>query len=151
MRDLQGLEPDQQMLRIGQAFREAGPEVNRASASTELFTKQGRDAIPMLIDLDKAMQLTADIEPISAADAAAAEAFQMKVASLTEHVGDLSTRLGRAQIPAMSLLVDVAARTGSALVHIVDLGAWSAARMGPSRARSARPRSRPKPPAPNRM
>jgi hypothetical protein len=47
--DIQSLSPDQQFLKIAEAFRENTDQSNRAATAVELFSRQGRDAIPLLM------------------------------------------------------------------------------------------------------
>lgn len=49
MQDLQGLAPDQQFLKIAAAFRANTDESNRAATAVELFSRAGRDAIPLMM------------------------------------------------------------------------------------------------------
>src|SRR6185369_12446727 len=80
MNDLKGLEPDAMFLKIASAFRENTDATNRAATATELWSRQGRDAIPLLMKpleelTDKARTLG---HVMSTEDAAAAEALTMK-------------------------------------------------------------------------
>jgi hypothetical protein len=107
----------------------------RAAAGVAVLGKGYKDVAAALNDLSTGMKLTADITPFSAQQAADAEAFQFQIASVKTHMSEMATEIGMTLIPAMSVLVDVAARTGLALVHIADLGGlisgtWRAMKLG---------------------
>jgi len=66
-----------------------------AAASFAIFGKQARDQIAVLKDLNRGLELTADITPWTAEQAAAAEEFEMQLASLKVHVEALAIAFGR--------------------------------------------------------
>jgi predicted nucleic acid-binding Zn-ribbon protein len=66
-----------------------------AAASFAIFGKQARDQIAVLKDLARGLELTADLTPWSAEQAAAAEEFEMQLKSLKVHVEALAIAFGR--------------------------------------------------------
>lgn len=122
--DIQSLSPDQQFLKIAEAIRNTEDPAQRAAAAMELFGRQGRDLLPLmmkplgdLVEQSKALGLTWSEE-----DAKAAEDFEMKSRALKLELEGMATTAGRTLIPAMLLTVEVAERTALAFVHIADLG-----------------------------
>src|SRR6185369_10605811 len=96
MNDLKGLEPDAMFLKIASAFRENTDATNRAATATELWSRQGRDAIPLLMKpleelTDKARELG---HVMSSEDAAAAEQLTMKWNELKAAMSWMVTDVG---------------------------------------------------------
>lgn len=49
LQEIQGLAPEQQFFKIAEAFRTYTDSTNRATVATDLFSRSGRDAIPLLM------------------------------------------------------------------------------------------------------
>lgn len=120
--ELKAAGPDQYMALIAEHFKATTDPAARAAAAMEIFGKAGKEIIPTLMKLDEALKETADIDPWTTQQAAAAEQFEMQMASLKEHVSAVSTSVGRDLIPAAVATVDALEWLGVRLQHIIDLG-----------------------------
>jgi len=80
IKDVKDLDGDQMFLKIASAFRENTDQTNRAATATELWSRQGRDAIPLLMKpLEELTEKARTLGHVmSSEDAAAAEELTMK-------------------------------------------------------------------------
>ena len=107
--ELQAMQPDQQLYAISRAFQEHTNSSNRAAVAMDLFSRAGRDSIPLLMkDLTG---LAAESERLSVIwseeDADAAEEFTMATARLDKAISALSTSVGKVLTPAMTVAVEL--------------------------------------------
>ena len=98
---IKGLQGDQQILAISDAMRAAGSNTNLAAVSFDLFGRQGREMLPLLLkplsDLtDKSRELGATW---SGEDVAAAKEFRGEMNLLKAESEEAWTGLGRAVAP----------------------------------------------------
>lgn len=117
--DIQQMDADKQLYAISKGFQQSTDASNRAAVAMELFGRQGRDMIPLLMkDLgglaDEAHRLGYEW---SETDAAAAEKFNMNVARLKEQFSQLATSIGKLLIPAFSILLGM-------LQKFIDTSSW---------------------------
>jgi hypothetical protein len=107
LREIEALSPDEQFMAIAEAFRSAGPEVNKTATAIELFGRQGRDIIPLLNeDLKGLVERSRELGmEWSGQDAAAAEDLGRKSRELGLIWKDLYTDIGRAFIPMLTSLL----------------------------------------------
>lgn len=117
-KDLEDLTLDEKFLKINEAFREVGPGAKQAEAAIALFTRQGRDAIPLLnedikglVDRSKELGMTWSTE-----DASAAEDLERKSAELHAVWENLWVGIGNFFIPALHGVVTVAT-DAAATIH----------------------------------
>lgn len=120
--ELKAAGPDKYLELVTAGLQGIADPSARAAAGVAVLGKGYKDVAAALNDLGEGMRLTADITPFSAQQAADAEAFQFQVASMKTHISETATAIGNELIPAASLMVDLLARTGTALVHIADAG-----------------------------
>jgi len=104
--ELKQLRPDEQILRVSDAFRSAGSEVNKSAVAFEIFGRQGREILPTL--LKPLTDLSEESEKLghlwSDAEVAAAKAFGAEVrhsATLTKEAWE---DVGRAVAPVTNEL-----------------------------------------------
>lgn len=133
--ELKAAGPDRYLELVTKGLQGIADPSARAAAGTAVLGKGYKDVAAALNDLGEGLRLTADIDPFTAQQAADAEAFGFQIASVKTHISEMATEIGMTLIPAMSLLVDVAARVGLALLHIADLGGlisgtWRAMKLG---------------------
>lgn len=96
IKDLEGLDPVDQFLKIASAFRENTTESNRAATAFELFSRQGRDITPLMMKplqelTDKARELG---HVMSTEDARAAEELHEKWNTLKADASWMATGAG---------------------------------------------------------
>lgn len=106
LQQIEGMSQDQRLLAISDAFRSADENVNKAAAAMDIFGRQGRDALPLLVKplsdlVDKSTELG---NAWSGPEAQAAEEFELKVKSLDEELSAAWTTLGRDVAPVTQLL-----------------------------------------------
>lgn len=124
---LRALKPEDQFLEIAKAFRENTNETNRAGVAMELFSRQGRDLIPLmmkpldeLVDKSKALGFTWTEE-----EAKAAEELEMKSKLLHLEWEKIWTDIGSIFIPVLSGLFSAMQKSYELLVDVVSLwGGW---------------------------
>jgi hypothetical protein len=108
LNDIRGLKGDEMLYAISKGFRDNAKTANLAATSTELFSKAGRDAIPLLMkDLSG---LSDEAERLgyvwSKEDTDAAESFELSTRKLHEQWSQFSTNIGRLFIPALANLAE---------------------------------------------
>jgi hypothetical protein len=101
-RSFKELKPEQQLLAIADGLQKQLDPVERLQTGNALLGKQYKEMAPSLYDLADAMALTAGIDPLTEADAAAAEQFKMEVAALTLQLKALAREIGLTIIPAFN-------------------------------------------------
>jgi hypothetical protein len=101
------LRPDEQFLAISNAVRASGSEVNKSAVAFEIFGKQGRDILPLL--MKPLSDLTEESEKLGAtwsgADVAAARAFRAEVTKMGAETEEAWTVLGRTVAPITNEVV----------------------------------------------
>jgi hypothetical protein len=120
--ELKAAGPDRYLELVTAGLRGIPDPAARAAAGNAVLGRGYKDVAAALMDLDAGMKLTADLSPWTAKQAADAEAFEFQIASIKTHISATATAIGNELIPAAGLLVDVLARTGTAAVHVADLG-----------------------------
>jgi hypothetical protein len=124
VRDLQG---DQLLLTIARAFRENTDSANRAGVAVELFGKQGREAIPLLMEpLDELTQKAKELGlTLTDDDAKAAEEFKRSLNALKAEADATWNKVGLGVSVAALLSkawADTDRQTAHLALSIVDLG-----------------------------
>ena len=106
--DLQKQSPAEQFLTIAAAVRDIDDPTQRAAAAVELFGRQGRDLLPLLMKpLDDLVEQSRALGSTwSNEDAKAAEELQMQFRALTLQVENIAVNIGKDLIPAVSVAVD---------------------------------------------
>jgi hypothetical protein len=99
---LMRMAPDQQLLAIGHALAQMTDPTQRNAASVELFGRQARDLVPLLVDLDQAMEKTAGLSVFTEEEAQRAKEYEMDIAALKLQVEDLFVVVGKDLIPVLS-------------------------------------------------
>jgi hypothetical protein len=120
--ELKAAGPDQYLDLVVKGLQSIPDASTRAAAGTAVMGKQYREVAATLNDLATGLQMTADITPFTAQEAADAEAFTFQIASLKTHVSEAATELGVALIPAVSATISGLERMGLAVVHVAELG-----------------------------
>jgi hypothetical protein len=105
---LMRMAPDQQFLAISHALAQMSDPAQRNAAAFELFGRQARDLVPLLVDLDQAMEKTAGLSVFTEEEAQRAKEYEMGVAALKLQVDDLYILVGKSLIPALSAAIPVA-------------------------------------------
>lgn len=107
LKDLDGKSPTQQLLTISAAFRENTDQSNRAATAIELFSLQGRNAIPLLMNpLDELVAKSKELGfEWSEKDAQAAQALEMATRAMHLEFDKLSIDIGKELIPALTFVV----------------------------------------------
>lgn len=111
--ELKAAGPDRYLELVAVGLANIAEPAERAAAGAALFGKSYSNIAASLQDLAQGLQLTADIQPWSADDAARAEAFDQQIASIEVHVKALAESLGRDLIPAISTFVGWLKSAGS--------------------------------------
>ncbi len=126
--DVQALAPSQQFLAIATAIQSIQDPAQRSAAAMDLFGRQGRDLLPLLMKplaelTDQAKQLGA---VWSDEDAKAAEEFEMRVRALRLELEQVWLGIGKDLLPILQFLADHARDVGKQFVKGADDGqAWS--------------------------
>lgn len=114
----------EQVLMLSEGLNRGAASGNNMAAAVEVLGMRGRQFLPFLSkDLadiakgadDAALKLSED-------DVRASEQFEQASRQLKEMLANLGTEIGMTLVPALTLVVEVAGRTATALVHIADLG-----------------------------
>jgi hypothetical protein len=107
LESIRGMRPDEQFLAISDALRDTGTETNKSAVAFEIFGRQGRDMLPLL--LKPLSDLTEESEKLGATwsqtDVDAARAFgaaQKKMGAETEEAW---TSVGRTVAPITNDIV----------------------------------------------
>jgi hypothetical protein len=128
--ELKQLRPDEQLLKVSDAFRSAGTEVNKSAVAFEIFGRQGKEILPTL--LKPLTDLSEESEKLghlwSDAEVAAAKAFGAEVrhsATLTkeawEDVGRTVAPLTNELTLAWDRLKLASANVALAAVELISL------------------------------
>lgn len=96
-----GMDHEQQILAISDAFRGSGENVNRAAAAMDIFGKQGRAMLPQLMqDLSGLVDKSKEIgNTWSTEDAEAAHEFEIAAKTMAAETASAWTQLGREVMP----------------------------------------------------
>jgi hypothetical protein len=131
------LRPDEQFLAISDAVRASGSEVNKSAVAFEIFGKQGKEILPLL--MKPLSDLTDESEKLGATwndrDVAAARAFRSEVTKLGAETEEAWTVLGRTVAPitnevtigwdrmklAIANVIVTVATSGDTLLNFVGL------------------------------
>lgn len=102
--------PDQRMIALGKAIADTNDPVVVAGGLYQILGRQWRDMLPVLDDLNTAMQISSGITPFSEEDARLAKAFSMELRGLKLDWDNLLLTVGVQFIPAASWLLGVVRR-----------------------------------------
>lgn len=130
IQDIESLSPDEQFLKISAAFKENTDQSNRAATAVELFSKQGRDAIPLLLKpLDELVKKGEELGfTWSDTDARAAEEFEMAVNAMRLEIEKVSIDIGKELIPTLKFFIEHVHDAVSEIKFFLDAGdGWSLA------------------------
>lgn len=120
---VKAMRPDEQFLAISDALRSSGDETNKAAVAFEIFGKQGRDILPLL--LKPLSDLTEESAKLGATwtdvDVAAARAFGAAQTKMAAEAEEAWTSLGRAVAPTTDALVLGWDRMKLAVANVANL------------------------------
>lgn len=118
--DIIHLSPDQQMLRISQAFQDAGEGVNKSAAAFDIFGKQGREILPSLIlPLSELAEKSKELgNTWTDVDAKAAHEFEIATATMAATAASAWTQLGRAVAPVTTAIALAYDRMKEAVANV---------------------------------
>jgi hypothetical protein len=105
--EFKDLTPDQQLLKLSSAFRDLPPDANRASIAFELFGKQGKEMIPLLMKpMDELVGKAREMGVAWTDDGAkGAEEFEMSTNALKLALEGVEMRIGQAVLPTLTKLM----------------------------------------------
>jgi hypothetical protein len=106
--DIMRMSPDQQLLAIAHGLAQTADASERNGAGFEIFGRQARDLMPMLVDLDKSMELAGSVNLFTADDAQRAKDYEMQVETLKLQFQDLGLYLGKTFLPFLQTGVNFA-------------------------------------------
>ncbi len=93
---IEAMQPDQRILALSEAMREAGEETNKAAANYEIFGKAGREILPALMqDLTGLAAAHKSLSSATDETIAKAEEFEVAEATSTAKAGAAWEELGR--------------------------------------------------------
>lgn len=136
IRDIRELRPDEQFLRISDAVRGAGENVNKSAVAFEIFGRQGRDILPLL--LKPLSQLTEESEKLGASwtdrEVTAAKEFRFELSKMAAEAEEAWISLGRDVAPVtnqltlawqrMKLAMANVALTAIELISLKPIAGW---------------------------
>lgn len=111
--------PDQYLELIVTGLNSIPDASDRAAAGTAVLGKGFKDVAATLKDLQTGLDMTNDITPWTAEQAADAEKFEQQMASIWVHAEALAMGLGRTLIPAVSATVDIFKTIGEPIVTVL--------------------------------
>ncbi|HEV8445443.1 MAG TPA: hypothetical protein VGQ44_01440 [Gemmatimonadaceae bacterium] len=120
---VKALRPDEQFLAVSDALRATGSETNKAAVAFEIFGKQGKDMLPLLLKpLSDLEQQSRDLgDTWSTVDVAAAAAFKNSMNLLATETEEGWIQMGRSVAPATDAWEVGWARMKLAVVNVVNL------------------------------
>jgi predicted transcriptional regulator len=120
VREIRELRPDEQFLKISDAVRSAGTDVNKSAVAFEIFGRQGREILPLL--LKPLADLTEESEKLGASwsekEVEAAKAFRFELTKLAAETEETWTVLGREVAPVTNELTIAWGRMKLALANV---------------------------------
>ncbi len=127
LESVKNLRPDEQFLAISDAIRSSGDAVNKSAVAFEIFGKQGRDILPLL--LKPLSDLADESERLGNTwqdrDVNAARAFRSEVTKMAAETEEAWTSLGRTVAPITNEITLAWDRTKLAFANAVVLIATS--------------------------
>lgn len=124
MKDLKGLNPDEQFEAIARGLNSMTNRADANAAGMAIFGRQYRELAPIVRDFGMALEHVNDLDVWTAQQAADAEKFEMELRALKLEGMELATELGQALMPAARLFVDLLSD------GIPLLGKWAGAMTG---------------------
>lgn len=106
--DIKKLQPDQQFLAIAQALSTIHDPMERNAAASELFGRSARDLMPLLLDINNAMERTSNMKGWTAEQAKDAKNFEMDLRQLKIQIDAVEMGIGKQLLPSMQALTSVA-------------------------------------------
>jgi hypothetical protein len=105
--DFKALTPDQQILQLSNSFRDLPEGTNKATVAFDLFGRQGKDMIPLLMKPMGDLVAKARELGVTWTDEAAkgAEEFEMQSNTLKLALEGVQMQIGRALLPALTQLL----------------------------------------------
>lgn len=100
--DLKASNPGTWIETIADAFRDTKDPIERSAAAMEIFKGQGRELVPVLMNLNEGLKETSGLEPITAAQKEAAEEYARHWANLKVHASAWATALGNEVVPGIN-------------------------------------------------
>lgn len=121
--EIKKLQPDQQFIAIAHAIKATEDPATRAAAAVEIFGKQGRDLLPLMMKpLDELVNKSKELGLVwSEEDAAAAEEFEMEVRTLKMGFEGIFISIGRDLMPVVSALGHGFMQVGTAMGWITGV------------------------------
>jgi hypothetical protein len=109
IQDVQGLKFDETAVLLSNAFREAGPEIDRGATALKVFGDNGRQALPgFLGPLDDLIDKSRDLGATwTEEEVAAAKAFKLEMNLLGQEATQLAIAVGKSLLPALLELLVV--------------------------------------------
>lgn len=124
LQDIRDLAPDERFIAIASALRQSGDETNKQAVAMELFGRQGRELLPLIMKpLDELIEKSKELGfTWTDADARAADELTIKTRELDAEWTKLKTDVGVELIPAMTFLADNLKQIASDFIKGADGG-----------------------------
>lgn len=119
LEEVRAMKPDEYYPMVAEGLAGITDQSEKAATASALFGKQARELIPVVNDLQKGFEATADMPVVSAEQAEAAENFQIQLNALIEHVKAFGIAIGRDLIPAASALLGILTDYGVPLATFI--------------------------------
>ncbi len=103
--DIKKLAPEDQFTAIATALAHTEEATIRNAAGNDIFGRSFRDLAPLIMKMNDALALTADLNPWTEEEAKLAEEFEMHLASIHAHFDAIGTTLGRTVLPSIERFV----------------------------------------------
>lgn len=107
VQDFQNTNPDKWLGLIADGMSKIEDPTKRAAVAAEIGGRSFKEMIPVLMNLRKAEEMTADIQPWTEEQAKAANDFEMEIKSLVIHLENYAMVIGRFVLPAMKALFEL--------------------------------------------
>jgi hypothetical protein len=107
LEQVRAMKPDEYYPLIAEGLSKITNQSEKAATAANIFGKSARDLVPVVNDLQKGFEATADMDVVTAEQAEAAENFQIQLNTMIEHVKDLGLSIGRVLVPAANLFLGV--------------------------------------------
>ncbi|MCA9140812.1 MAG: hypothetical protein KDB00_28770 [Planctomycetales bacterium] len=122
--DLQGLSPEDQMMKIADALNNVSDASTRGALAQQIFGRSGRDLLPLLAEGSAGMRKLTDEAAslgrvLTDEDAANAAAFTDAMNRVKTVIGGVVNQVGAALAPALTEIADLIASTSMGLVNFV--------------------------------
>lgn len=106
--DIKKLQPDQQFLAIAQALGKIQDPMERNAAASELFGRAARDLMPLLLDINDAMDRTSKMGVWTSEQAKQAKEFEMDLRQIGLQVDAVEMGIGKQLLPTIRELTSFA-------------------------------------------